>query len=147
MMTKEMERVNAMAEELMPTSGKADSLAGELLRAVSRIGYRFYNDGDQVGIGYGNETCNAAARFLGAHGTKKVACLARGMWGMEDEELYEAALDLLCKAVADQIDADPSLRTTPTEDMWSYYRKEDENYDENDDEYYEDDDEYYGDDE
>ena len=28
---------------------------------MSRIGYRFYNDGDQLGIGYGKETCNPAA--------------------------------------------------------------------------------------
>ena len=58
-MTKNEERINKLFKELVPETGKADSLAGELVRAMSRIGYRFYNDGDQLGIGYGN-----AKRFL-----------------------------------------------------------------------------------
>ena len=60
-MTKNEERINKLFKELVPETGKADSLAGELVRAMSRIGYRFYNDGDQLGIGYGKETCNPAA--------------------------------------------------------------------------------------
>ena len=59
-MTKNEERINELFKELVPETGKADSLAGELVRAMSRIGYRFYNDGDQLGIGYGKETCNPA---------------------------------------------------------------------------------------
>ena len=47
-----MNRVNTRFEELVPLEGKADTLAGEIVRAISRIGYRFYNDGDQVGVGY-----------------------------------------------------------------------------------------------
>ena len=31
---------------------------------MSRIIYRFYNDGDMVGVGYGNETCNSSDRYL-----------------------------------------------------------------------------------
>lgn len=50
-MTKNEERINKLFKELVPETGKADSLAGELVRAMSRIGYRFYNDGDQLGIG------------------------------------------------------------------------------------------------
>ena len=53
-----MDRVNTRFEELVPLEGKADTLAGEIVRAISRIGYRFYNDGDQVGVGYGKQTCN-----------------------------------------------------------------------------------------
>ena len=45
-MTKNEERINKLFKELVPETGKADSLAGELVRAMSRIGYRFYNDGD-----------------------------------------------------------------------------------------------------
>ena len=72
-MTKNHERINQLFEELVPASGKAESLAGELVRAMARIGYRWYNDGDQVGIGYGRETCNPAARFLIHKGTKRSA--------------------------------------------------------------------------
>lgn len=33
-------------DELVPERGKADSVAGEMLRAAGRIGYRYYNDGE-----------------------------------------------------------------------------------------------------
>ena len=74
-MTKNEDRINKLFKELVPDTGKADSLAGELVRAMSRIGYRFYNDGDQLGIGYGKETCNPAGRFLGVKGNDKIAKL------------------------------------------------------------------------
>ena len=63
-MTPNIKKINALFGDLVPSSGKCDSLAGEMVRAAARIGYRFVNDGDQIGIGYGKETCNAAARFL-----------------------------------------------------------------------------------
>ena len=52
-MTKNEDRINKLFKELVPETGKADSLAGELVRAMSRIAYRFYNDGDMVNIAYG----------------------------------------------------------------------------------------------
>ena len=119
-MTKNEERINKLFEELVPASGKAESLAGELIRAMSRIAYRFYNDGDQVGIGYGRETCNPAARFLMEEGNKRVSSLATAIWGIYDESAYENLLDILAEAVADYVEQTPDLRTTPTDDMWDY---------------------------
>ena len=60
---------------MVPDTGKAESLAGERIRAISRIGYRYYNDGDQLGIDYGKETCNPAGRFLRANGNEQIAKL------------------------------------------------------------------------
>ena len=94
-MTKNEDRTNKLFEELVPASGKAENLAGELVRAMGRIAYRFYNDGDQVGIGYGKETCNPAARFLIHKGNKEVSDLAAAIWGLHSEEAYEKLLDLL----------------------------------------------------
>lgn len=51
-------------DKYVPTSGTAETIGGEILRAMSRIIYRFYNDGDMVGVGYGNETCNSSDRYL-----------------------------------------------------------------------------------
>ena len=124
-MTKNEERINKLFEELVPVSGKAESLAGELIRAMSRIAYRFYNDGDQVGMGYGKETCNPAARFLMAKGNKRVSSLATAIWGIYDESAYEDLLDILAGAVADYVEQTSDLRTTSTEDMWSYRTDED----------------------
>ncbi len=141
-MTKNEERINKLFEELVPVSGKAESLAGELIRAMSRIAYRFYNDGDQVGIGYGKETCNPAARFLMAKGNKRVSSLATAIWGIYDESAYEDLLDVLAGAVADYVEQTPDLRTTPTEDMWSYRTDEDEDDDYEEEDYDEDEEDY-----
>lgn len=51
-------------DKYVPSSGAAETIGGEILRAMSRIIYRFYNDGDMVGVGYGNETCNSSDRYL-----------------------------------------------------------------------------------
>lgn len=51
-------------EELVPSMGKADTKGGEILRAVNRIQYRYWNDGDIAGQGYGKRTVNPAVRFL-----------------------------------------------------------------------------------
>jgi hypothetical protein len=50
--------------ELVPSSGKADTVAGELIRAIMRIMYRDWNDGDKFFMGYGLETCGGSANYL-----------------------------------------------------------------------------------
>lgn len=39
-------RINELFEELVPPQGKADTVAGEIIRAVCRLHYRNWNDGD-----------------------------------------------------------------------------------------------------
>lgn len=129
-MTKNAERINEFFKELVPFEGKADSLAGELVRAISRIGYRFFNDGDLVNIGYGKETCNPAARFLIAKGNHEVSDLTVALWEIFSEDAYEKVLDALEGAVADYIEQNPDLRNQPTEDMWSFRDEEEDQDDE-----------------
>ena len=148
--TKNDERLNALSDELVPISGKCDSLAGELVRATERIGYRFFNDGDQIGIGYGKETCNPAARFLIKKAPKEIADLVAGLWGMVSEVGYEAVLDILVGKVAEYVEAHPELREQPTPDMWDFYDKSEDvddswEEDEEEDDYCEEDEEEYDD--
>ena len=141
-MTKNDERLNALFEELVPMEGKAESLAGELARATSRIGYRFYNDGDHLGIGYGKETCNPAGRFLIKKAPKEIGDLVAALWGMFSEDGYEAVLDILVGKVADYIEANPDLRKQPTEDMFDYYDRNedvDDSWEDEEDDYEEED--------
>lgn len=145
-MTKNAERLNALYDVLVPVSGKCDSLAGELVRAAERIGYRFFNDGDQIGVGYGKETCNAPARFLIKKAPKEIGDLVAALWGMASEDGYEAVLDILVGKVAEYVEAHPELREQSTEDMWDFYDKNEDvddswEEDEEDDDYYEDEDE------
>lgn len=126
------QKINALFAELVPASGKADTVAGEIVRAVSRIGYRNYNDGDHIGVGYGKETCNPAARCLIKNGGDEVAVIVHGMWGMEADSLYDKAVEMLEEAAASYIEQHPELKTTPnSEDMWSY-RDEHEDTDDED---------------
>ena len=136
------DRINKLFKELVPETGKADSLAGELVRAMSRIAYRFYNDGDMVNIAYGKETCNPAARFLIAKGNAEVSSLTAGLWEIFSEDAYEKVMDILCGAVADYVEQNPDLRNQPTEDMWDFKDEEedqDDSWDEEEDDWDEED--------
>ena len=142
------ERLEQLFEELVPASGKADSLAGEIVRAVMRIGYRYFNDGDQIGIGYGKETCNSAARFLLTYvQDHEIVKVVRAMWGCYSELMYSMALNELVGMVNKYVDEHPELRETETVDMWDLYDKREDvddswEEDDEDDEYDEDEGEY-----
>lgn len=56
--------VDEMFDELVPESGKADTVAGEIFRAMNRIGYRYYNDGDYFYDGYGLETVAPSMQYI-----------------------------------------------------------------------------------
>ena len=133
MITKNDKRINKLFEELVPASGKAENLAGELVRAMARIGYRSFNDSDHIGVGYGKETCNPAARFLRSKGNKEIRELVDAIWGIENDRAYDAVLDQLTGAVADYVEGNPALRELPTEDMWDF-RDPDEDVDDWEDE-------------
>ena len=123
-MTENDKKLETLFSELVPRIGKADSLAGEILRAAGRIGYRWSNDGDQIGIGYGKETCNAAARFLLIYGNKDIQVLVTALWGLSDYRKYSTVLDQLIGKIVDYVNDRPELRTMPTEDMFAYFFRE-----------------------
>lgn len=57
-------KFDTLFSQFVPRSGSCTTLGGEVLRAVGKIGYRFYNDGDMSREEYGKETVNYAVRFL-----------------------------------------------------------------------------------
>lgn len=120
-MTASEERLNELFEEHVPDRGRADTLGGEIVRAVCRIGYRNYNDGDHIGIGYGRETVSPAARFLAAKCDGRTAEAVNAAWGVRDDGEYDALLEDVMTAVVDFLDAHPeTFRMENTEDMWDY---------------------------
>lgn len=106
---------------LVPTSGKADTEAGELIRAVMRILYRDFNDGDLFYQGYGIETCGDAVAFL----CDKLPYLERefeeiAMQNMEGQR-YTDALNDIAYGVLDHIYDFPELISKKnTEDMFDF---------------------------
>ena len=121
MMSIYEDQLNQLFDELVPFEGKAESVAGEMVRATSRIIYRYNNDGDRVGIEYGKETCNPAARYLMAMGDRTVNYIANALFDTSRAWYdYEDVLDDLVWGVIKQIEENPELRTQPTDDMFEY---------------------------
>ena len=120
-MTATEKKLDELFEELVPASGKAATVAGEIVRAMMRISYRNWNDGDHIGVGYGRETCNPAARYLGEVAGSHVQQAVIDMWGVADDDRYNKAVENLEEKVLAYLDEHPELKTTPnTEDMWDY---------------------------
>lgn len=115
-------RLDELFDQLVPPSGKADTVAGEIVRAACRIGYRSFNDGDHIGVGYGRETCNPAARYLMERAGEVVEkIIANDLWGEPNPRRYDAALTEMNRAVVEYLDGHPELASTPNdEDMWEY---------------------------
>lgn len=131
-------KLGELFEELVPASGKAPTVAGEIVRAMMRISYRNWNDGDHIGVGYGRETCNPAARYLGAKCGEEVASLISAIWGIENDKAYDLILGQLEAEVVKYLERNPELKAAENrEDMFDY-RNADEDvdtYDEDEDEY------------
>ena len=124
-------RLKSLFDELVPMSGKCDSLAGELVRAANRIDYRNFNDGDHVGVGYGKETCNPAARFLLKYGDSFVKDAVNALWGVQTDKVYDFLVDVMIGCVCDYVESNPDLRKMPTENMFDS-RDPDEDVDDED---------------
>ena len=101
----------AMEERLMPPSGKAETVAGEIIRAADRIWYRWWNDGDKINVGYGKETCNGTARYLEKiRGSEFAVEVWNGSLG---EDAYTEFTENLVAEMYAFIKAHPELETTP----------------------------------
>ena len=101
----------AMEKRLMPPSGKAETVAGEIIRAADRIHYRWWNDGDKINVGYGKETCNGTARYLEKiRGSEFPVEVWNGSLG---EDAYTEFTEKLIAEMYAFIKAHPELETTP----------------------------------
>ena len=105
-------------ELLVPPSGNADTVAGELIRAMMKILYRDSNDGDLFYEGYGIETCADAVAFI----CKKLPDLEDEFAKIAErtlkEEEYTKAIQDIADDLLEYIYEDLDLITTEnTEDM------------------------------
>lgn len=58
------DKLEKLFDKYVPADGKAATVGGEIVRAMSRLLYRFFNDGDMVGSGEGWLTCNGSYTYL-----------------------------------------------------------------------------------
>ena len=104
---------NAKFEELcdkyVPAWGKANTLGGEILRAINRIVYRYYNDGDTIDWYYGGDynLLRACDTFLNMY------CPAYYSLSNINELEYEKNLCDRLKKVFDYLIANPNMFEIP----------------------------------
>lgn len=136
------DRFNDLSDELVPTKGQSDSVAGELLRAVNHIYYRYYNDGDKINYQYGCETVNPPARYIIQNGSTHLKQIVSNMWADDPyidsvpNNKYESLLNNLIRTVVDYVVSNSELRDKKSNNMWDYTTPDDKYW------YYEDEDEY-----
>ena len=112
--------------ELMPGSGASTVVAGELIRAVSRLGYDLYNNG------MGNNTSGAVnmLRELGAisdelHYTIHPYTRGRLYEGNYAGDSLQSAIEAACDSTIEHILAHPELETeTNMHDMFEWQEEE-----------------------
>lgn len=131
---KEFEK---LFDELVPATGKADSKAGEILRAMARFGYRYFNDGDMFGIGYGKQTVNPAGRFL-CDKLPEISSTLWGIYGQWNEKEYEKGLLEAQNYVIDYVLAHPELKEEANTEDYLDWRDEEEDVDDTEEDYEED---------
>ena len=131
-------RNESLYDKLVPGMGKADTQEGEMLRAINRIVYRYYNDGDEYIRGYGTETAGPAHSFL-VNANTGVRSAMEKIFG--DGTNYEETIQDALEHILSHIEAKQGKYTPNTEDMFSY-EAEFEDEEDYEDDYY-DEDEYY----
>jgi hypothetical protein len=70
-MTTQEKRNEKWFDKLVPMGGICETTEGEMLRAINKIFYRFWNDGDYFYEGYGIETAGSAHMYLVEHSQLK----------------------------------------------------------------------------
>ena len=130
---------DAMWAQHVPACGKAKTLGGEILRAIDRIIYKFYNDGDTVARYY-NSSYNhswGAEKFLYTHVPGYVL-----MRDITDDMDFESAACKNLKRVVDYLRSNPALfEVENQQDFLELSPKEERPYDEEWDEDEEEDEE------
>jgi hypothetical protein len=141
---KELEdRNEPLYNELVPGQGDAETVEGEMLRAINRIIYRFYNDGDKYFQGYGTETAGPAHSFLVNANHPLRSAMVRIFNEPSEDDSYERMIKDALDIILDHIESRQGKYTKNTMggifDFESEFEEEDDDYDD----YYDEDDDYY----
>lgn len=93
MLTKEehhalIDIFNQMHDEYVPKSGIAPTVGGELLRAMMRILYRAYNDGDMIGNGQNDGQVESSMAYI-------FNCIEYHLCLYDAKQLYFAEISFL----------------------------------------------------
>ena len=132
-------------DKYVPADGKADTVGGEIMRAISRIVYRWNNDGDTCNNGgYGGSMynhCQGANLYLLDQNIPGYVDL-RGIYGKKE---YDETVKEVLMVIFEHLTAHPELFEKPNKEDYLELSPYEEDDDEWDDEYDENDDDWGGD--
>ena len=131
------------SEDVPPMEEPAETKAGELLKAVGIIVFRYFSYGEMVGGDWDTEYVNPAARFIAeTYPGTELAGAIKAMWKVQWHDTYKSSLAVLTKMVMDYLDDHKELFTEENEwDCLEFTGPEDKPVD---DEEEEDEDEWGG---
>ena len=143
-------RNDVLFDKLVPGSGDSETVEGELIRAINRIIYRWFNDGDYFYQGYGIETAGGAHSFL--INSKQIpfdlqstltSIFNKAEGASEDG--YERLIKFALEKVVDHVEATPEDEYTKLDRGMFDFEPEYEEEEEEDDYYdeYEEEEDYY----
>ena len=142
---KELEdRNEPLYDKLVPGQGDAETVEGEMLRAINRIVYRFYNDGDKYFEGYGTETAGPAHSFLVNANHPLKSAMVKLFDEPSGDNSYERMLKDVLDMILDYIESRQGKYTKNTlGGIFNYEPEFEEEEDDDDDyDYYDDEDDY-----
>lgn len=112
-----IEALDVLFDALVPQSGPADTVAGELVRAMMRILHRDYNDGDLFYEGYGIETCGSSVAYIiDVIGDQLIDTFEKIALRQLQDDSYTQALKEVTKAVVKAILNNNEYITTDNEE-------------------------------
>lgn len=109
---------NEWYDKYVPACGKCATLGGEILRAINKIVYRYYNDGDTVDRYYGSDYNSVKGADIFLRKYVPGYCTLSGI----DEYEYETPLCKRLKYVVDYLAANEILFETPNQDDYLNYQ-------------------------
>ena len=110
-----LEDINSI---LVPARDECDTVGGEIVRAMMRILYRWYNDGDRFYQGYGLETAGGSASYLANH----IESIEKSIDHLlqdydysydEDDDKYEQFIKEMTNNVIDYLRNNENIMFTP----------------------------------
>ena len=99
-----------------PMEQYAETKAGELVKAVGIIVFRYSSYGEMVGGEFGTEYVNPAARFIQEiYPDTELAAAVKALWSLQRSETYRTGVILLTELVMDLIEKNPEMLTEENE--------------------------------
>lgn len=141
LLTENEERIEAIYMDLVSVESAwcedaAETAAGELVRAVVGIWYKFHSDKKTLSTSEPDRDLNSLARFIQTeYAGTEMATVVGAMWDLENGELYKVALEMLLEKTVQYLDEHSELYDKVNEcDCLDYYELADMADDGNDEE-------------